>query len=326
MARIRTIKPEFFRSPSTARASFKARILFQAMWCWADDYGIGETNEYGLLGLAFCDEDQIDRKELQCLLSEVQNAYDVTFYTVENRHYFAIPSWDDHQKTQRRANRRNPTPDDPRATLDQRFYKDAGKQGVSERTQGTSVHPQGTSVLGTGEPGNRGTGEQNPSALRTTRAAAPVAEPVDALFDAEPEPEPEPAPKPKRTAAKRSTPDSPEHKIAEAVYVRTNKALEFIKVRSVAKWAVHTRGENPVNVENAIVGVHELGRPVLNSTVGQWLDGHIGPAGQRSGPSKQDSKIASYLETGRELADRLAAQQAAATTHHTFDPFGELEA
>lgn len=325
MARIRTIKPEFFRSPSTARASFKARILFEAMWCWADDYGIGETNLYGLLGFAFCDEDQITVSELQCLLSEVQNAYDVTFYAVEKRFYFAIPSWDDHQKTQRRAAKRNPGPDDPRATLDQRFYKDAEKEGFSERTQGTSVHPQGTSALGTGEQGNRGTGEQNPSARRTTSAAAPVTEPVDALFDAETvEPEPEPAPKPKRVPAKRSTPDSPEHRIAEAVYVRTNKALEFIKVRSVAKWAVHTRGENPENVENAIVGVHELGRPVLNSTVGQWLDGHIGPAGQRRGPSKQDAKIASYLETGRDLADRLAAQQSATATR-TFDVFGEIE-
>ncbi|NKS02576.1 hypothetical protein GS528_16455 [Rhodococcus hoagii] len=68
---------------------------------------------YGLLGFAFCDEDQITVSELQSLLKEVANAYDVTFYEVEKRHYFAVPSWDDHQKTQRKAGRRNPTPADP---------------------------------------------------------------------------------------------------------------------------------------------------------------------------------------------------------------------
>lgn len=148
MPRIRTIKPEFFRSPSTAKASFPARILYEAMWCWADDYGIGETNVYGLLGFAFCDEDQITASELQSLLKEVANAYDVTFYEVEKRHYFAVPSWDDHQKTQRKAGRRNPTPADPRSSLDLRFH---GSTETAQQTQGNSVRTQGDSLPGTGE-------------------------------------------------------------------------------------------------------------------------------------------------------------------------------
>ena len=160
MGRIRTIKPEFFTSPDTAKASVDARLFYIAMWCWADDYGIGETNFNMLLGFAFPDEDQRTSKEVQSLCKEVADAYGTVFYTVRGRHYYAIPSWDDHQRTQRRAQRRNPTPDDPESALDQRIHD---TQGTSEQLQGSSERTQGKSPSGTGEQGNRGTGEQGNS-------------------------------------------------------------------------------------------------------------------------------------------------------------------
>lgn len=149
MPRIRTFKPEFFRSPDTARASHAARILYMAMWSWANDEGIGETNLNGLLGFAFPDEDQIERKELQRLLKEIRRVYGAVFYGNRGRFYFCIPSWDSHQKTERRANGRFPGPDDDDSYPDQRF-------GDSEEKQGNSDTKQGESSSGTGEPGNRG--------------------------------------------------------------------------------------------------------------------------------------------------------------------------
>lgn len=92
MPRFRTIKPEFFTSPLTAKMSADARILFIAMWCWADEYGKGETNLNGLLGLAFPESDDKDRKELHSLCKEFQSACNVAFYIVEERSYYAIPS------------------------------------------------------------------------------------------------------------------------------------------------------------------------------------------------------------------------------------------
>src|SRR5690625_4874496 len=44
MARIRTLKPEFWDSPSTARAELAVRLTFMAMWNWADDSGHGTAN------------------------------------------------------------------------------------------------------------------------------------------------------------------------------------------------------------------------------------------------------------------------------------------
>ena len=153
--RIRSIKPEFFTSPDTGRASLRARLFYVALWCWADDYGIGETNFSMLAGFAFPEEDQIERKELPSLCKEVAEAYGTMFYTVRGRHYYSIPTWDEHQRTQRKAAAKYPTPD---AAPDLRVY---GETEPSAPTQGTSAPTQGSDEYGTGEreqgKGNRGT-------------------------------------------------------------------------------------------------------------------------------------------------------------------------
>ena len=157
MARIRTIKPEFFTSPDTAKASIEARLFYIALWCWADDWGIGEANMNALLGFAFPEDDEKTRKEIQSLCKEVANTYGTLFYENNGRYFYAIPSWEDHQRTQRRAQRRNPTPDDPESQPDKRIYE---KHAPSVFTQGTSESTQGNDQEGTGEQGNRGTGER----------------------------------------------------------------------------------------------------------------------------------------------------------------------
>lgn len=156
MARIRTIKPEFFTSPDTAKASVEARLFYIALWCWADDWGIGEANLNALLGFAFPEDDQRERKEIQSLCKEVANTYGTLFYENNGRYFYQIPAWEDHQKTQRRAKRRNPTHDDPESQPDKRIY---GEQEVSEFKQGNSETTQGNDQEGTGEQGNIGTGE-----------------------------------------------------------------------------------------------------------------------------------------------------------------------
>ena len=178
MGRIRSIKPEFFTSPDTAKASPKARLLYIAMWCWADDWGVGETNFNALLGFAFPESDEIERKEVQSLCKEVADAFGTEFYDVDGRHYYSIPAWEEHQRTQRRAARKNPPSDHPKATPDLRV---CNADAVSVRTQGNSLHSQGEPGEGTGEQGNRGTGEEN-----TCSPAAPSSE-CDPEVELEPE-------------------------------------------------------------------------------------------------------------------------------------------
>ena len=168
MARIRTIKPEFFTSPDTAKASIEARLFYIALWCWADDWGIGEANMNALLGFAFPEDDEKTRKEIQSLCKEVANTYGTLFYENNGRYFYAIPTWEDHQRTQRRAQRRNPTPDDPESQPDKRIHE---KHAPSVFTQGTSESTQGNDQEGTGEreqgKGNRGTYISNPPEQET---------------------------------------------------------------------------------------------------------------------------------------------------------------
>ena len=155
MARIRTIKPEFFDSPSTAACSPWARLLYIAMWCLADDWGVGPANMKELAAFAFPNDDQWTSKELPSLCKEVADNYGVLFYTHRGRPYFQIPSWDDHQVTQRRAKRRFPTHDDPESAPDQAIHElpSIGKEVPSRNKEDASTE-QGKGNRGKGTGGN----------------------------------------------------------------------------------------------------------------------------------------------------------------------------
>jgi hypothetical protein len=150
MPRIRTIKPEFWDSPGTARASLRARLFFIAMWNWADDYGIGTANAKQLIGFAFPNDDDVTVADFPRLRTEVSECYGVVFYVVGGRRYYAIPSWDRHQKNERRAMGRNPSPGEADSVPDKEERGDA-------EMRGSSVRSHGRSGTGTGEQGNRGT-------------------------------------------------------------------------------------------------------------------------------------------------------------------------
>lgn len=155
MARIRTIKPEFWDSPDTARASLRARLLYISMWNLADDYGVGDGNFKRIIGFAF-PNDEIGVAEIPRLIAEVSRTFSVMFFDYEGRPYYWIPSWETHQRTEKRAKQRVPFPEDPK-TLTSSGEMTGG---------GNSAASVGDSGAGTGEQGNRGTGERelgNPS-------------------------------------------------------------------------------------------------------------------------------------------------------------------
>jgi hypothetical protein len=157
-----------------------ARLLFIAMWNWADDCGRGTANNRELAAFAFPDEEDPiapTAAELPSLLTEVRGRWGVIFYEVGGRRFYAIPTWDVHQRNERRAKSRHPGPeegteydpdpsDQPKLNGQRRFTE------VPSHRVGSSVAVRGSSVPGTGEQGNRGTGEQG----RKTPPLAPLAE------------------------------------------------------------------------------------------------------------------------------------------------------
>lgn len=104
------IRQGFWSSPNHPEDPW-ARLLFMAMWNFADDYGVGSCNPRELLGFAFPNDRKITEDYLEALLKDVGTAYGVRYYTSGGRPYYCIPSWAAHQKVPHPSKSRNPGPD-----------------------------------------------------------------------------------------------------------------------------------------------------------------------------------------------------------------------
>lgn len=94
-----------------------ARLLFMAMWNFADDYGVGSCSTRELLGFAFPNDRNITEADLEQLLRDIGKAYGVVYYAVGGRPYYYIPSWQAHQKVPHPSKTRNPTIDEAETWL-----------------------------------------------------------------------------------------------------------------------------------------------------------------------------------------------------------------
>ncbi|GIE46185.1 hypothetical protein [Actinoplanes lobatus] len=112
MARIRTIKPEFWSSPAMEGLDPWTRLLFIALWNWADDSGRGTAEPRALAGFAFPNDEDITSADIRRMLGEIRRAFGVIFYEVGGRRFYCIPSWDRHQKIDKRSAPRYPGPED----------------------------------------------------------------------------------------------------------------------------------------------------------------------------------------------------------------------
>lgn len=102
MPRIRSIKPDFWDSADTASADLRTRLLYIAMWNWADDYGIGDGHPGRIITFAFPNDD-IPAADYPRLLADVSSAFGVVFFNYLGRPYYTIPGWDKHQRTEKKA-------------------------------------------------------------------------------------------------------------------------------------------------------------------------------------------------------------------------------
>ncbi|MFE5790662.1 hypothetical protein [Rhodococcus erythropolis] len=168
LARIRTFKPEFWDSPDIETLEFQWRLLYMAMWNLADDTGRGKAEPRELLGFAFPRDYAMTSEDIRRGLGGIRRVFGVNFYKVSGRPYFVIPSWDKHQKIDKRALSRYPGPDEGEAfdpetndAVDLQEQSNSwvfgGKSGGPPESPPTPRRELGA---GTGEQGNRGTGEQ----------------------------------------------------------------------------------------------------------------------------------------------------------------------
>ena len=161
MARIRSIKPDFFTSEKIAALRLSARLTFIGLWTYVDDNGVGLDNERLITAAIWpLEEDPLEtlrrtREDLQSL----HEALLVTRYRDPERHYIHIRSWAEHQKVSHPGKPRYPLPDAPGVTCENpkrgrhsgatpeplRNFPEilAPEQGAGSREQGAgNGHPQ----------------------------------------------------------------------------------------------------------------------------------------------------------------------------------------
>ena len=93
MARIRTIKPEFFTSESVVSVSPLARLLFIGLWCEADREGLLKWKPK-TLKFRYLPADSVN---IEKLCSELEDNKMIITYTVDGEDYCEIPGFKSHQ-------------------------------------------------------------------------------------------------------------------------------------------------------------------------------------------------------------------------------------
>lgn len=165
--RIRSIKPEFFRSDDIDALSIPDRLLFIGLWLYVDDSGVGVDKESAIAADLFAGDLAHEPHETSVRvhggLMRLAERGLITRYSVAGRRFLAITNWKKHQKINRPSATRYPGPTSENAVP---------HGGLSE----DSVSTHAESTVGTGEQGNRG----------VTTLAAADASPESPAADAAP--------------------------------------------------------------------------------------------------------------------------------------------
>lgn len=164
--RIRSIKPEFWRSQDISRLPRDVRLLFAGLWSYVDDNGVGVDDHRAIAADLFAyDEDPREAREFVrdglARLSDDTLTSDgvplVVRYEVAGKSLLFISKWDKHQRIDKPARPRFPRPEP--ATSDYRTPREDPRPS-QEDIATLSRHSRDTPATGTGEQGSRGAGEK----------------------------------------------------------------------------------------------------------------------------------------------------------------------
>jgi len=135
MARIRTIKPEFWSSEQVMECSPNARLLFIGLWNFCDDGGNHVASLKTIKAEIFPGDD-IDSTNVRRMLDELSSNGLIEFYSCENKDFIHVTGWH-HQK------------------IDQPTYKHPRPDGTTpeniRRTIGERSPPEGKGEEGKGK-------------------------------------------------------------------------------------------------------------------------------------------------------------------------------
>lgn len=108
MARIRSIKPDFWTSEQVMECSPNARLLFIGMWNFADDHG-RLPNAPKTLKAQIFPADEITAENVRRMVDELSSNDLVRSYSIDGKEFLYITGWH-HQKIDRRQAAKYPDP------------------------------------------------------------------------------------------------------------------------------------------------------------------------------------------------------------------------
>jgi len=108
LARIRTIKPEFWTNEKIMSCGTVTRLLFIGMWNFADDYGRMEYAPLSIKAKIF-PNDNFSVSEIKDMLNELCSNGLLLLYSAKDKEFIEITGWD-HQKIDKRQASKIPGP------------------------------------------------------------------------------------------------------------------------------------------------------------------------------------------------------------------------
>ena len=205
MARIRTIKPEFWTSEQVMECSTTSRLLFIGMWNFCDDAG-NHPAAYRTLKAEVFPADDFTALQVEALVSELIASGLVAEYEADGKRYWHVTGW--HHQRIEKPNFKHPTHEN-RLLVEER--SPTSRRPVEERTT-TILQPveerstpegkwngigEGRDVDPSGAPGE--SADKRP---QISGPAAPMPAEVDSpAIDGELLPDPKPKPPAKQQQA-----------------------------------------------------------------------------------------------------------------------------
>ncbi|AWN35765.1 hypothetical protein [Methylobacterium radiodurans] len=141
MARIRTIKPEFWTSEQVMECSTNARLLFIGLWNFCDDAGRMPASDKRIKASVFPSDD-FTAEDVRRMIDELSANGLILLYTVEGKEYLQVTGWR-HQKIDRPQTSKIPEPPtdpDPHSPNDRRTFG-VGKEGNGRERKGKESSP-----------------------------------------------------------------------------------------------------------------------------------------------------------------------------------------
>jgi hypothetical protein len=108
--RARWLKPEFFTDKKLAALGMGPALVFEALWCVADDGGVAQCDAVLLKGQMFMRWEELPVDVIQAALDRLAEAGRVHHYSIGDRDYYDVRSWEKNQPVHNPSKFRHPRP------------------------------------------------------------------------------------------------------------------------------------------------------------------------------------------------------------------------